>query len=423
MLHEVAVSNLGVFEHVSVMFGPGMTALTGETGAGKTMLVTAIHVLLGGRADHGLVRDGADEADISGRFHDGSREIVLRRVVPAEGRTRAYIDGRPATAGELAQLGSELIAVHGQHSHRLLNHVSEQRRALDKFGGIDLSLLEAARHRCRAIDAEIAEIGGDTKARAREIDLLSHQTSELSEAALHDVDEDEKLDALEDELANAEAHRESAALLVAELADDDGVLDRLRTARTRLDSDGPFVNEAARLDALLLEFDDIVATMRDAGESMHDDPERLAAVRDRRHLLFELRRKYGDTLDEVMEFADQAGKRLDELISSDETSQRLAADRVAVLAEISEAAAVVRSARSKPPQDLLRRWRRALDRSPWNARGSRLRSMASTDPRSNFDWRPILGRRLNPSPRSLREGNWPGRCWRCNSSSTPVQTR
>jgi DNA repair protein RecN (Recombination protein N) len=174
---------------------------------------------------------------------------------------------------------------------------------------------------------------------------LSHQTAEIAAAELDDVDEEQKLDVLEDELSNAASHREAASVVVSELADDGRVLDRIRSARAQIDLDGPFGAEATRLDAVLAEADDIVATLRDAGESLVDDPEGLAMVRERRHLLFELRRKYGDTLDEVMIFADEAGARLEELISSDETSRRLAAERDDVLSEIAKAAAQVRSER------------------------------------------------------------------------------
>src|SRR5439155_13224603 len=128
MLTELAVSNLGVIADVTLVFDEGMTALTGETGAGKTLLVTAIELLVGGRADASVVRPGADEARVDGRFvsADG-REVVLSRVVPADGRSRAYVDGRPAPVSALAELGAELVDLHGQHAHQSLLAPSTQR--------------------------------------------------------------------------------------------------------------------------------------------------------------------------------------------------------------------------------------------------------------------------------------------------------
>src|SRR6059058_5817454 len=146
MLVELAVHDLGVIADLSLVFGPGMTALTGETGAGKTLVVEAIELLVGGRADGVLVRRGAAEARVEGRFVVDDDERVLARVVPARGRSRAYIDGRMATATELATIGAEVVDLHGQHTHQSLLSVAAQRLALDHFGSIELGpLLEARR--------------------------------------------------------------------------------------------------------------------------------------------------------------------------------------------------------------------------------------------------------------------------------------
>src|SRR5687768_997111 len=179
MLLELAVRDLGVIADLTLLLGPGMTALTGETGAGKTLLVEAIDLLVGGRADASLVRPGAGEARIDGRFvHDGE-EVVLSRVVPREGRSRAYVDGRPVPVAALAEHGAALVDLHGQHAHQSLLQPAVQRGALDRFAGIDLGPLRAARGRVAELDAELAALGGDARARAREIDLLRFQVAEL----------------------------------------------------------------------------------------------------------------------------------------------------------------------------------------------------------------------------------------------------
>src|SRR5438477_3514128 len=141
MLHELAVHDLGVIDDLQLVLGTGMTALTGETGAGKTLLVEAIELLVGGRAEGVLVRPGASEARVEGRFVEGDVETVLARVVPAAGRSRAYVDGRLATAAELTEIGTRLVDLHGQHAHQSLLATKAQRQALDRFGAVDLAPL------------------------------------------------------------------------------------------------------------------------------------------------------------------------------------------------------------------------------------------------------------------------------------------
>src|SRR5918996_937367 len=235
MLVELAVRDLGVIAELRLVLGPGMTVLTGETGAGKTMVVDAIELLVGGRADPVLVRTGADEAWVEGRFvrpgagtgsdgHGGGDgegdEGGLARAIPRSGRSRAYIDGRLATVGELAAVGAELVDLHGQHAHQSLLHVAAQREALDRFGGVDRGPLHAAREEVRSIVDELATMGGDERARARELDLLRYQVSEIDGAAITGPDEDAELERLEDELADAAAHREAAAGAVVLLSGD-----------------------------------------------------------------------------------------------------------------------------------------------------------------------------------------------------------
>ncbi|HEX6787017.1 MAG TPA: AAA family ATPase, partial [Acidimicrobiales bacterium] len=145
MLTELVVQDLGVIRHARLLFGPGLSALTGETGAGKTLLVEAIELLVGGRAEASLVRSGAAEAIVEGRFIDGHEELVLRRVVPADGRSRAYVNGRLATVAELGEHGRVLVDLHGQHAHQSLLSGPTQRAALDRFAAVDLAPLHEAR--------------------------------------------------------------------------------------------------------------------------------------------------------------------------------------------------------------------------------------------------------------------------------------
>ncbi|MFC0082518.1 AAA family ATPase, partial [Aciditerrimonas ferrireducens] len=166
MLLELSVRNLGVVEAVDLVLPDGLIALTGETGAGKTLVVEALGLLLGGRADPQLVRPGADEALVEGRFvsPDG-QERTLARAVPAEGRSRAWLDGRMAPVAALAEAGAELVEIHGQHGALALTAGAVQRAALDRFAAIDDRPLRAARQALRDLEARLAAAGGDPEDR------------------------------------------------------------------------------------------------------------------------------------------------------------------------------------------------------------------------------------------------------------------
>src|SRR5438477_512434 len=222
MLIELVVRNLGVIADLRLLVGEGMTALTGETGAGKTMLVEALELLVGGKADAALVRPGCDEAVIEGRFVLDDDEVVLARVVPAVGRSRAYVNGRIAPAPALAERGASLVDLHGQHEHQSLLSPAVQRHALDRFGGVDLTALVDAKRDLAEVESQLAELGGDERSRARELDLVRFQVSELEAAQLTDPDEDERLAAEEDELADARAHQNAAGAAVEALTGDGG---------------------------------------------------------------------------------------------------------------------------------------------------------------------------------------------------------
>jgi DNA repair protein RecN (Recombination protein N) len=353
MLTELRIRDLGIIAEINLVLGPGMTALTGETGAGKTMLVEAIGLLLGATADATTVRQGAAEASVEGRFvsADGDDEIVLGRVVPANGRSRAYIDGRLATATTLAEEGARLVDLHGQRVHQSLLLPATQRAALDRFGGVDHTDRRAAHARIAEIDSRLAALGGDARARAREIDLLRFQVTELDAANLRDADEDERLDGDEDLLADAQAHRLAAAEAHAALSDDGAAADAIGSALAAVAGRAPFKEVESRLRAVAAEVADVSAEIRDAGERIDDDPARLDEVRARRQLLHELRRKYGDTLAEVMHHHRDAATRLAELEGYEARAAELEAERaVAVKDEQAVAVAIAAARRRAAPR-------------------------------------------------------------------------
>ena len=337
MLHELHIENLGVIERLDLVLGPGLTALTGETGAGKTMLVEAISLLVGGRADAMVVRPGAEEARVEGRFVVGDDEYVVARVIPADGRSRAYVNGRLATVTNLAELGERTVDLHGQHAHQSLLSTAEQRDALDRWCGTDLTPLRDARARLTEIDAALAALGGDSRSRAREVDLLRFQTGELRAAAVTGPAEDTELEAEFDVLAGAVEYREAAEAAVAALTEDGGAGDVLGAALRAVAGRAPFSEAESRLRSLIAEAADVAAELRARADSIDEDPERLAEVRERMQLLRDLRRKYGDTLADVLAFQDEVETRLAELEGYDQRVEELERERRA--AEATERAA------------------------------------------------------------------------------------
>jgi DNA repair protein RecN (Recombination protein N) len=345
VLSELHIENLGVIGAVDLAFGDGLTAITGETGAGKTMLAEALELVVGGRADPAIVRPGAAEARVDARFVVGDDDVVLSRVVPAEGRSRAYVDGRPATATTLADAARNLVDLHGQHAHQHLVSPVSQRAALDAFGAVDLQPLGAARARVAELDAELATFGGDERARARELDLARFQRAELDAAAVDDPDEDSVLEVLEDTLASAVDHRAAGARSYETLAGDGGARDAVASAAAALAGRAPYRALADRLADLLVELDDIGSTVRDTVEQIADDPERLEEVRARRQLLHDLRRKYGDTLADVQRFHREVAARVDSLQGYEQRAAEIDEERQRAIAVADAEARVVLAAR------------------------------------------------------------------------------
>jgi len=282
MLEELRIQNLGVIEELSLVLPSGSIAVTGETGAGKTMVVGAIQLLMGGRAEPDMVRIGASEAVVEGRFvDDDGSEVVARRVLPADGRSRAYLDGALATASGLQERIGPMIDLHGQHSQQsILQRPATQRDALDRFAGIDRAPLRDARADIAAIDAALADLGGDATERARQIDLLRYQLDEVNVAAIASPTEDADLQARESVLANA-FDNEVAAGQASDLLGSDGkAADALGEAASILPDGPPFDAVAVRIQSVQEELSDLASELRTIGESITDDPEAVEVTVD-----------------------------------------------------------------------------------------------------------------------------------------------
>ena len=243
-----------------------------------------------------MVRAGTDEAVVEGRFvvpagastagpsrrrarsevagDDGSVEVTLARAVRRGGRSRAWVDGRMATIGTLAEVAGGLIELHGQHQHQALVHTDAQRRALDAFGQIDLTEWTAARLRLRQLTDESEALGGDARARARDVDLLRYQIGEIEGAGIEDADEDARLEVEEDRLADAAAHRQAAAEALAAVSGGEGTsaIDRLAEAAGSLDGRPPLAALDARVRGAMADLGDLASELRAVVETWDDDP-------------------------------------------------------------------------------------------------------------------------------------------------------
>ena len=353
LLVELHVRDLGVIDDVTVSFGPGMTALTGETGAGKTLLVGALSLLLGGRVDPGLVRSGADEALVEGRFcdADGADEVTVARTLARAGRSKAWVDGRMVPLGVLAESTSGLLELHGQHQHRTLVVPEAQRQALDAFGAVDTGPMDAARGRLAALLREADGLGGDARQRAREVEVLAFQVAEVEGAGVTGPEEEAELEAEEDRLAEASAHRAAAAGALVALPGADGgpggpgADERLGEASGALAGRAPLDPLDRRVRGLMAEVADVAAELRDVVDTWEDDPGRLDEVRARRQLLHELKRKFGDTLEDVLGFATDGRIRLEALRAAEARAVALDDEIAAARAEVAAEEAIVAAAR------------------------------------------------------------------------------
>jgi DNA repair protein RecN (Recombination protein N) len=348
MLEEIRIRDLGVIEESVLELGPGFTAVTGETGAGKTMVVTALGLLLGGRADSGAVRTGSSRAVVEGVVHvDGlpavhaiveetggtveDDRLLLARQVSAEGRSRAFAGGSGVPATTLAQLGSSLVAVHGQSDQHRLLRLEAQRLALDRFAGEEAADLRE-RFACayadlRAAEAELREVVASARERTREADLLRFGLGEIESLDPH-PGEDDALAAEESRLGFADSLRVAAEQARVSLSADDGpdALGAVGAARRFLDGVREHDPEAAALADRLAEvsylLSDLAADVASYASGLETDPARLAAVSERRAALVALTRKYGDTVDEVLQWARTSAERLLDL---EDTDGRIAA--------------------------------------------------------------------------------------------------
>jgi DNA repair protein RecN (Recombination protein N) len=354
---ELSVKDLALVSELRLELGPGLTVLTGETGAGKSMLVDALLAATGGRVAAGMVREGADRAKVEAVFAGvGDDELVLAREIQP-GRAPARMNGETVPLAKLAESGGELVAIHGQGEQLRLARPAVQRDLLDAYGGHERSraAVLTAHRSLQDILAERASLGGDPRERARRLALLEHEVTEIDGA--HIEADDAMIAAALAVARSGERLRESAAsvheLLVGERA---SARDRLAIAARDLSAaaeiDPRLADQAARLVASVDEVADLGADLRRYAESIDADPRELARLESRNDALAELRRKYGPSLDDVIAYGERARRELSDVSSEEERLARLDGEERAARDALVVASATLHAARDKSAKRL-----------------------------------------------------------------------
>jgi DNA repair protein RecN (Recombination protein N) len=369
VLLELRVENLLLIERAELRLAPGLNVLTGETGAGKTVLAHALDLLLGGRARAGIVRPGAGEAYVEGVFElpaalrgelgerlpADAEEIVLARRVSAEGRTRAYLCGRSAAVGDLREVAVALLSFYGQHEHRKLMLASSQLEILDGFCGAAHQGRRAAfadtHARVRELEATLAELRERAGARERELDLLAFELREI-EAADPSPEEKAELVSVRGRLRHLDALRAAALGAAQAVAPEDGagVTALLATGGAALEGvagvDPGLDALAERWRSLVYEADDLAGELLRYAEGLEGDPGALEAIEERLAVLERLERKHGGTIADVLAHAERCRERRDELAGAEVALERGVAELEAARAEQGKVAGVLRAART-----------------------------------------------------------------------------
>lgn len=380
MLVELSITNLAIIDHTRIRFQDGLNAITGETGAGKSILLDALGAVLGARVSSDLVRTGARSALVEGEFdlpsagfeiilemleaagitHDPTEPLILSREISANGRSSARINGRMVTASQLQAVGSYLVDIHGQSDHLSILDPDEQRRILDRYAGLEDLRTQAAEAiaEWQSVRKALAELNTGAREREQRRDLLQFQVNEIDEIA-PEVGEGEALGRERDVLQNADALRTSALGATEALMDEESEFNALALLRqvdhsvqdvASMDSGAQPLAE--RATEILVLAEELARDLRDYAESVEGDPERLQWVDDRLNSLQVLKRKYGSTLQDVIAFRDQAAAELDELSADRYDPETLTARLQAATSDAQQRAEALSAARTKAAREL-----------------------------------------------------------------------
>lgn len=364
MLIELRAENYAVIDHAIAVLGPGLNLLTGETGAGKSLLVDALALLMGGKSSVDVVRHGAEKAVVSCVFEatpgaeavleengidSEGTEIILRREILAGGKGRVFINNQPATVAVLRQLAPELALVHAQNETASSFDEAQQRILLDRFAGISTDAVAEAYANWHEAQIKLNDLLQGEQDRLRMVDLWAYQRKEIHAAQLA-AGEDETLETEKRVLANAEKLYAAAMSAFDQLYEGGASAEvGLRAALRNLDElaryDSRFAESVQQLASVRATVGDIAATVRDYAEGINASPDRLAEIEDRLALLDRLKRKYGHTIDEVIAFGEDVARKLSEVEDRDEILRQLRAALEKASAQYRAAASELSSAR------------------------------------------------------------------------------
>ena len=371
-LLELTVSDLALIDRLQLAFGPGLNVITGETGAGKSLLIDALGLALGARADSSLVRHGAATARVSARMERTGGDLVCARDVSATGRSSARLDDEPVTAARLAEVAGPLVEIHGQHDQQQLLDERRQRDLLDAYGGLEL--LRGAVRRAveghRANEAALRELALEPREFVRRLELAEHESAEIEAAGLRVGEAAE----IRSRLAAAQ-HGEAIArgagtiqeALIGERSEGGGGSVRdalggaLRAAHEVARFDGRFDALAQRLAGLDAEAEDVAAEARNLVDLLEHDPAATAALEERLSLIFALERRYGDDEAAVIDHGLRMAAETDRLRDLDGERERRLGEGAALLDEVARTSAVLSEARSEAAERLSVAVGKALD--------------------------------------------------------------
>ncbi len=352
MLTELRITNFAIIDELHLRFTAGFNVLTGETGAGKSIIIDAVSLLLGGRADTTFTRAGADRAQVEGIFrlddglqahinpileHEGLESdtpdtLILGREIRATGRNYCRVNGRTVSLSLLEKISQPLVDIHGQSQHLSLLRVRAHQRFLDRFGGLDAqrgSLAQEVR-KLQAVRKELAGLLHDEQELARRVDQLTYQVQEIEAARLQPAEEEE-LNAERNRLANAEQLSQLAGEAYTALyagAEEQlpaaDLLGQAVRALNQLSKIDPNLGEQETLaESLAIQVDELARTLHDYQESVEFSPARLNQVEERLSLIYTLKRKYGNSIQEILAFGERAQAELESITHSEERIEEL----------------------------------------------------------------------------------------------------
>lgn len=380
MLIELSISNFAIIESLCLQFKPGFVVLTGETGAGKSIIIDAVSLLLGERASRELIRTGCETATLEGIFvcppellstlqpfleeqglYEGSDELILRREIRRDSRNRCRVNGHAVTLNTLEEIGAHLVDIHGQGEHLSLLRVRNHVDFVDQFGELtgQRQAFSALVHELREVRDELRALRQDERELARRQDLLTYQIEEIEAADLREGEE-EGLQRESTLLANAEDRMELASRIYILLYEGEetqpSVMDLMGFVVDSMDDlaalDDALSETREQIEDIFYQLQDVGRSMRTYRDDVEYDPEGLERVQERLELIRSLKRKYGDSIEEILAFAEKAQEELETVTHSEERIEALAAREETLRGEIAEAGQALSAAREETSQRL-----------------------------------------------------------------------